>query len=119
MPIPIRSGLFRSAILAVFACLAACGDNAEASADPRGAASDPQSWQIGPIIRARNDSRGVPLHPVPRRGGGWQIDLPRAPGSVHYVTFRHGSLAGKRRIVMRYRIEAARGARLLASSDGR
>jgi hypothetical protein len=61
----------------------------------------------------------VPLHPAARRGGGFQIDLPRAPGSVHAVTFRHGPLAGKRRIVMRYRVEAARGASLLAASDGR
>ena len=91
----------------------------EASAQIRAAASNPQAWTIGPIIRGRNYSVGVPLHPTPRRGGGWQIDLPRAPGSVHDVTFRHGSLAGKRRIVMRYRIEAARGVRLLASSDGR
>ena len=107
---------FRPAALAAFAFLAACGDQAEASADPAGA-SNPRAWTIGPIIRGRNYSVNAPLHPAPRRGGGWQIDLPRAPGSVHYVTFRHGPLAGKRRIVMRYRIEAAPGTRLLASSD--
>jgi hypothetical protein len=39
--------------------------------------------------------------------------LPRAPGSVHYVTFHHGTLAGKRHIEMRYRIEAAPGVRIL------
>ena len=86
---------------------------------PPPAASNPQAWTIGPIVRGRNYSKGVPLHPTARRGGGWQIDIPGAPGSVHAATFRHGPLAGKRRIVMRYRIEAARGARLLASSDGR
>ena len=32
------------------------------------------------------------------------------------MTFRHGSLAGKRRIVMRYRIEADPGVRILPSS---
>jgi len=110
--------LFRTATLAAFAVLAACGNGAEASAQAA-AASNPQAWTIGPIIRGRNYSVGMPLRPTARRGGGLQIDLPRAPGSVHYVTFRHGSLAGKRRIVMRYRVEAARGARLVASSDGR
>jgi hypothetical protein len=72
---------------------------------------------IGPIVRGRNYSRGMPLHPTPRRNGGWQIELPRAPGSVHYVTFPHGSLAGKSRIVMRYRIEADPGVQILPRSD--
>lgn len=76
-------------------------------------ASEAGAWTIGPIIRGRNYSRGMPLHPTPLRRGGFVIDLPQAPGSVHYVTFRHGSLAGKRRIVMRYRIEADPGVRLV------
>jgi hypothetical protein len=108
----------RTAALAAFALLAACGDEA-AGAEPAAAASNPAAWTIGPIIRGRNYSIGAPLHPSPRRGGGLQIDLPLAPGSVHYVTFRHGPLAGKRRIVMRYRLELARGAGLVAASDGR
>jgi hypothetical protein len=112
----IQSPFLRTATLSAFALLTAC--EAEATAQPA-AASDPGAWTVGPIIRGRNYSVGAALHPVPRRGGGWQIDLPKAPGSVHYVTFRHGPLAGKRRIVMRYRIETARGTRLLAASDGR
>ena len=75
-------------------------------------ASEAGAWTIGPIIRGRNYSQGMPLHPTPRRGGGWHIDLPRPPGSVHYVTFPHGSLAGKSRIVMRYRVETDRGVRI-------
>ena len=110
---------FRVATLAALALLGACADSAPASAQPRAAASNPAAWTVGPIIRGRNYSKGVALHPSPRRGGGFQIDLPRAPGSVHYVTFRHGPLAGKRRIVMRYRVEADPGVRLLAASDGR
>jgi hypothetical protein len=69
-------------------------------------------WVIGPTIRGQNYSQGMPLHPTPLPRGGWYIDLPQAPGSVHYVTFRHGSLAGKSRIIMRYRIEAGRGVRI-------
>ena len=41
------------------------------------------------------------------------IDLPGPGGSVNYVTFRHGSLAGKSRIVMRYRVEAAPGVQIV------
>jgi hypothetical protein len=104
---------FRAALLLPLPLLAACGDAA------RAAPVDTAAWTIGPIVRGRNYSHGVPLHPVPRRGGGFQIDLPRAPGSVHYVTFRHGPLAGRSRIVMRYRIEADPGVRILAASDGR
>jgi len=111
--------LLRVAAFAALTLLAACGDIAKASADPVGGASSPAAWTIGPIVRGRNYSKGVPLQPSPRRGGGWQIDLPRAPGSVHAATFRHGPLTGKRRIVMRYRIEADPGVRLLAASDGR
>lgn len=73
-------------------------------------------WEIGPVIRGRNYSQGMPLRPAPRRGGGMQIELPRAPGSVHYVTFPHGSLAGKRRIVMRYRVEAAPGVQIVPAT---
>jgi hypothetical protein len=92
---------------------------APASAQTVSAASDAGQWVIGPLIGRRNYSVGMPLHPTPRRGGGFEIELPQAPGSVHYVTFRHGSLAGKRRIRMRYRVEAERGTRIVASSDGK
>ena len=107
-----------SAILAAFALISGCGLESEASAQAP-AASNPKAWVIGPIVRGRNYSRGVPLHPTPRRGGGFQVDLPTPPGSVHAVTFRHGPLTGKRRMVMRYRVEASRGASLVAASDGR
>lgn len=77
--------------------------------------SDAGAWQIGPVIGRRNHSVGMPLSPRPGRGG-WFFDFPypsvRA-GHVHYVTFNHGSLAGKRRIVMRYRIDAAPGVRFV------
>src|SRR5215217_3739467 len=108
--------MVRPTILAAsLALLAACGNGAEANAAPADA-SNPAAWTIGPIIEGRNYSVGMPLHPSAHRGGGWQIDLPRAPASVHYVTFNHGSLAGKRRIVMRYRIEAAPGVSIVPTT---
>jgi hypothetical protein len=106
--------LFRAVALSVLALLGACGSPAPAAA---ASAQDAEAWTIGPIIRGRNYSQGMSLHPTPRRGGGFVIDLPQAPGSVHYVTFRHGSLAGKSRIVMRYRIEADRGVRIVPRTN--
>jgi hypothetical protein len=84
----------------------------------RGYGPDParaDSWQIGPIIRGRNYSVGMPLQPSPERRG-WSFDIPSPDvraGHVHYLTFNAGSLAGKRRIVMRYRIDAPRGTRFV------
>ncbi|HEY0326815.1 MAG TPA: hypothetical protein VGC46_12680 [Allosphingosinicella sp.] len=108
--------LFRAAALSALALLAIPAGSAGASA-ASAFTQDAGAWTIGPIIRGRNYSQGMPLHPTPRRGGGFVIDLPQAPGSVHYVTFRHGSLAGKRRIVMRYRIEAAPGVRIVPRTN--
>ena len=70
-----------------------------------------QAWEIGPIVRGRNSSVGMPPAPTPA-GRGWYFDFPfpsEQAGHVHYVTFRPGSLAGKSRIVVRYRVEAASG----------
>lgn len=79
-----------------------------------GAAPPPASaWTVGPITPRGNSSRGVPIRPAAGPGRGWHIDLPPPGGSVNYVTFHHGSLAGKSRIVMRYRIEAAPGVQIL------
>jgi len=110
-----RSEPLRKAGLA-FVCLALCG-GALQTGYSAGAARSPIAWTIGPIIKGRNYSVGMPLHPSPTARGEWQIDLPRAPGSVHYVTFRHGSLAGKRSIEMRYRIEAAPGVRIVPTTN--
>lgn len=72
-------------------------------------------WTIGPHIRGKNYSVGMPLQPTPTRNG-WTFDFPypdRSAGHVHYVTFDPGSLAGKSRIVVRYRVDAARGTRFV------
>ncbi len=112
--------LARTALAFALALLPGCGGGAEANASAAEANSggatnpmDARSWEIGPIIRGRNYSEGMPLHPTPRRDGSWHIDLPQAPGSVHYVTFPHGPLTGKRRIIMRYRVEAAPGVKIV------
>jgi hypothetical protein len=63
------------------------------------------NWEIGPIINGQNYSVGMPLHPY-QTADGWAFDFPLQPGSVHYVTYKYGSLAGKSHIVMHYRIEA-------------
>src|SRR5687768_5380491 len=107
--------LFRTAFLAALAFVAVRGDQEEAQANAA-AASNARGWTIGPIIRGRNYSEGAPLHPVPRRSGGWQVDNPQRPTGIHYVTFRHGSLAGKRRIVKRYRIGAAPGVKIVPAT---
>jgi hypothetical protein len=106
--------LFRAALLLSLSALAlsvAREGTAEAQTSVR--RLDPSAWTIGPVVRGRNYSRGMPAQPSPSRSGGFEFALPQAPGSVHAVTFPHGSLAGKRRIVMRYRVEAAPGVQIV------
>jgi hypothetical protein len=104
---------FRAAALATLTLLVASAVSAQSRGGSAAGDYGASDWMIGPILDGRNYSRGVPLHPTPIRNGGWFIDLPQAPGNVNYVTFRHGSLAGKTRIVMRYRVEAAPGVRII------
>ena len=66
------------------------------------------NWQIGPVVDGDNKSKNMPstlaAHPE-----GLAFDFPNPSatnGHVNYVTFRHGSLSGKKQIRMRYRIEA-------------
>jgi hypothetical protein len=102
---------FRAAALSALTLVAAGAGPAADARQPALAAAG--EWTIGPVINGRNYSHRMPLHPTPLARGGWAIDLPQAPGSAHLVTFRHGSLAGKSRIVMRYRVETAPGARIV------
>ena len=72
---------------------------------------DASAWEIGPITPTRNYSVNMPLTPSPHPDG-WYFDFPQPDsnaGHVHYVTFKHGPLTGKSRIVLRYRIEAEPG----------
>ena len=95
-------------LLAAAFALSAVGVGAAAlAAEASGA------WEIGPIIRGRNYSVGMPLHPSPA-GRGWAFEFPAAgAGSVHYVSVDPGSLAGASRITVRYRIDGARGVRFV------
>ena len=77
------------------------------------AAGPGAAWEIGPVIRGRNYSVGMPAHPTPV-GRGWYFDFPYPSvdaGHVHYVTFNHGPMRAKSKIVVRYRIDAAQGVR--------
>lgn len=85
----------------------------------QGGSADASAWEIGPMVRSRNHSVGMPLQPTPDRAG-WHFDFPypsAAAGHVHALTFRHGSLAGARRLVVRYRIDAAPGTRFAAQES--
>lgn len=124
---------YRTMILAVALAtlplsLSACGGGgggagtaaAATAPDPALRKMDPQNWEIGPVYPSgQNQSVGVPLHPV-SHPEGWVIDFPNpnaAAGHVHYVTMPTGSLAGKHKITMTYRIEMAPGAQIVPLSD--
>ena len=98
----------KTRILALSAAFLAIGGSAAAfAAEAAGA------WEIGPVIRGRNHSVGMPLHPI-GAGRGWAFEFPAAgAGSVHYVSVDPGSLDGASRLTVRYRVDAARGARFV------
>lgn len=78
-----------------------------------------EAWEIGPIIRGKNYSVGMPFSPAPS-GRGWSFEFPYpqpGAGHVHYVTFASAPLAGASQITLRYRIDAARGARFVPQEN--
>ena len=100
----------RRLILKAMAALAAGSVAVIASS---AAAQPADLWEIGPVLRGRNHSVGMPPSPIPA-GRGWYFDFPypdARAGHVHYLTTRTGSLLDRSRIVMRYRIDAPRGVR--------
>ena len=85
----------------------------------RAATARAAEWEIGPIVRGRSLSPGMPA--TPRIEDGRAVfdipsPTPRA-GHVHYVTRTTGPLTGARRIVLRYRIEGVPGVRILSQED--
>jgi hypothetical protein len=61
------------------------------------------AWEIGPIIDGKNSSIGLPEHPTALEDGWGFVMTPDA--EPHYVTARYGTLQGKSRIRMVYRLE--------------
>lgn len=74
-----------------------------------------EAWEIGPFIRGKNYSVGMPVTPQQGFDGArFSIPGPTARnGHVHYVTMATGSLAGAKRLVLSYRIDAAQGTRFV------
>lgn len=72
------------------------------------------AWEIGPNIRGRNYSVGMPAAPSPAQSGGLAFDFPQQ-GEIDALTTSVGPLAGAREITMRYRIDAASGTRLVSA----
>ena len=72
-------------------------------------------WDIGPVIRGRNYSVGMPPHPTQARDGSLSMEFPIAgAGQVDALTTAVGPLAGARRITLRYRVDAARRTQFMA-----
>ena len=65
------------------------------------------SWEIGPVINGRNHSLALSRPSHAKGGWGFTISQQSEP---HYVTFRHGSLRGKKQIRMRFRVDGPAGA---------
>lgn len=73
------------------------------------------AWEIGPWVRGRNYSVGMPARPSPGPGGSLHMNFPIAgAGQVDALTTDTPPLAGARRITFRYRVAAARGTRFVA-----
>lgn len=75
---------------------------------------DAANWEIGPDVRGVNYSVGMPLKPTPAGKRGWSFAFPypnREAGHVHAVTYNSGPLINVSKIILRYRIDAARGVR--------
>jgi hypothetical protein len=73
------------------------------------------AWEIGPWVRGKNYSVGMPTTPSPAPGGGVSFEFPlQGRGQIDAMTRATGPIAGARQITIRYRVEAARGARFIA-----
>lgn len=97
--------------------LAAAGAASLAAASALHAAAPPaQEWSIGPVIKGRNYSVGVPGTLSPGHDGPG-FDFPvagdRKPGHVHYVMLDTGPLPPDATITVRYRVDAAPGTRFV------
>jgi hypothetical protein len=76
-----------------------------------------EAWQIGPVIRGRNSSVGMPPTLQPSKDGPF-FNFPQRDGSVHYVSLATRPLQGARTITVRYRVDARPGVRFIANANG-
>jgi hypothetical protein len=61
-------------------------------------------WVIGPVVKGKNYSIGMPPHPT-MQGAGWFFDFPKPGGKVDYVqNFDPPPLVGARKITLRYAV---------------
>lgn len=84
---------------------------------PAGVSAMPgaDAWEIGPMVRGRNYSEGMPASPRPAAKGALAFDFPlEGRGQIDAMTTAIGPLAGAQRITLRYRIEAAPRTRFVA-----
>jgi hypothetical protein len=73
------------------------------------------AWEIGPMVRGKNYSVGMPAHPSPGPKGSLIMDFPAAgAGELDALTTAVGPLAGARTITLRYRVDAAPRTRFVA-----
>jgi hypothetical protein len=111
--------LYRLAALALLLSLANCGDDGFKSQPLAiGNAAEPTSWEVGPVIDGVSRSVNVPLKPAVHPDG-LAIDIPhptRDAGHLHSATINPGSLAGKSRITLRYRVEMADDVKIVPAS---
>ena len=74
-----------------------------------------QAWEIGPWVRGKNYSVGMPERPAQARNGGLAVEFPRmGQGEWDAMTTPIGPLAGARAITVRYRIDAGPRTRFVA-----
>ena len=73
-----------------------------------------EAWEIGPQVRGRNYSVGMPPRPSVTRNGEATFEFPQR-GEVDALTTAVTPLEGARQVIFRYRIDAAPGVNLVSS----
>lgn len=102
--------------------LSTCGNSARP-----GGTLDAAAWFIGPDLKGyaggafgvEHRSPNMPTHPLAHPEGlTFQFPVGWGRGHVNYLTFNHGPLTGKTRIVARFRIEGPAGLAFVNDTGG-